>query len=87
MSIDIEQLRRLNEDYTNCTGKAVQRFVCPITLEDNPDEELCDGHILNDAIKKTSRATVIESKRVDNYFGTTIEPDFVTWLNLHTLSP
>src|SRR5262249_26089153 len=52
MAFSAEQLAFLNADYTAVTGKLVQRFVCPITLKDEPEGELCDGHILNDSIKE-----------------------------------
>jgi len=81
MAIDVEELQRLNADYTRVTGKPVRHFVCPITLEDDPNSELCDGHILNAAIRKASRKTVIQRKDVDGYFGTTLEPELIRYLN------
>src|SRR4051812_20592531 len=87
MAFSAEQLSRLNADYTAVSGKLVQRFVCPITLKDEPDGELCDGHILNDSIKAASSKTVVEYKDVDNYFGTTIEPDLVAFLNAIVSTP
>jgi hypothetical protein len=81
MAFSAEQLAVLNADYTAVTGKPVKRFVCPITLKDEPEGELCDGHILNDSIKEASGRTVVEYKDVDNYFGTTLEPDLVAFLN------
>jgi len=85
MAINNAQLDRLNKDYLNLKGTRVSYFVCPVTLLDEP-AELCNGHILNGAIKKASRAKIIQRKDIDNYFGKTIEPDLVEWLNLPTLS-
>jgi hypothetical protein len=87
MAFSAEQLAVLNADYTAVTGKSVQRFVCPITLKDEPGGELCDGHILNDSIKQASGKTVVEYKDVDNYFGETIEPDLVAFLNAPVSTP
>jgi hypothetical protein len=82
MALDNRQLDYLNTDYSTQTGITVQKFVCPITLDDDPNAALCDGHILNQGIKKASRATVIQRKDVDNYFGHTIEPDLVKMLSI-----
>jgi len=87
MSINEEQLSRLNANYSALTGRAVNGFVCPITLLDDAHTELCNGHVLNKGIKKASRATIIQRKDVDNYFGQTIEPDLVTWLNSSVTTP
>ena len=82
MAVDNRQLAYLNTDYSAQTGIIVQEFVCPITLDDDSNAELCDGHILNQGIRKASRATVIQRKDIDNYFGHTIEPDLVKMLNI-----
>jgi hypothetical protein len=87
MAINAHQLERLNADYRALTGKPVENFVCPVTLEDNPTVELCDGHILNRSIKKASRRAVVQRKDVDNYFGHTIEPDLVKYLNIPISTP
>jgi hypothetical protein len=82
MAFSAEQLSRFNADYTAVTGKPVQLFVCPITLKDELGAALCDGHILNSSIKTASRKTVVQRVDVDNYFGRTIEPDLVSFLNV-----
>jgi hypothetical protein len=86
MAFSGQQLRRLNDDYAALTGKTVQRFVCPITLKDEQDAELCDGHILNASIKKAARKTIVQRTDVDNYFGQTLEPDLVAFLNARVSS-
>jgi len=87
MPIDLTQLAKLNEDYLATTGKPVAKFVCPITLDDDPQAELCDGHILNKSIKSASRATVIQRKDVDNFYGRTIEPHLLRLLNTPVSTP
>src|SRR5690349_2210942 len=87
MAYSTEQLALLNKNYLAVTGKPAQHFVCPITLKDEPGGELCDGHILNGSISQASRKTVVEYKDVDNYFGTTIEPDLVAVLNAPVSTP
>ena len=81
MAHNAEQLSRLNANYEAVTGRLVQRFVCPITLRDEPDAVLCDGHVLNDAIDTARRRTVVQRADVDCFFGRTIEPELVTFLN------
>lgn len=81
-----EQIKALRADFEKVTGKTFKRFYCPIMHEDREDVELIDGHIVPQAIKKASRATVIQRKDVDNYFGTTLENDMINHVNLHTLT-
>ncbi len=77
-----EQLKWFANDLQACIGVAPERFLCPILLYDDPKAELCDGHVLNAAIKECSRLKVIQRKDVDNYFGRTIEPDLIKYLNI-----
>lgn len=86
MPVNKRQLDLLNRDYVSWTGKMVQNFVCPITLNDEPSAELCNGHILNEAIGKASRATVVMGKDIDNYFGHKVEAELVEFLNHPFLS-
>lgn len=86
MAINKDQLELLNTDYFSQKGKQVKNFVCPITGDDEPSAELCNGHILNDAIIKASGATIIQYKDIDNYFGRVLENELVKWLNLPLLS-
>lgn len=87
MAIDTVELQRLNEQYRHLTGQTVRNFVCPITLQDRPGDELCKGHILNQNLLRASRAHVIQYKDIDNRFGKSIEPDLVRWLNLPLAKP
>ena len=87
MPFSEEQLRILNADFTAVTGNPVSRFFCPITLRDDLDAVLCDGHILNKSIKTAARKTIVQRQDVDNYYGETIEPDLVAFLNVPEASP
>jgi hypothetical protein len=80
--VSFEELSRLRAEYTAVTGKVGHTFVCPISLRDEPDAELCDGHILNHGLGSASRITVVQRKDIDNYYGHTVEPDLVRLLNL-----
>lgn len=80
---DLEkQLAWFADSYHEETGEHPRRFVCPITLKDEPDAELCDGHILCQSIAGARRDTVPQRKDVDNAFGTLFEGDFVRLVNL-----
>lgn len=78
------ELQQHLDDYCKVVGTASSDFVCPITLE--PCTDLIDGHILNVALRKASRRTVIQCKDVDNYYGSTVEPELVRHLNFNQLS-
>src|SRR5436190_17206370 len=67
--------------YLEATGKAPRRFVCPITLQDDPNAELCNGHILSDRLASASKLTIVQRADVDNRFGSYIERDFVAFAN------
>src|SRR5690242_966394 len=87
MAMDPEELERWKADYEAVTGKPVRRFVCPITLKDDPDAPLCDGHILNHAIQKAARTSVIQREDVDGRFGGTIETELIRFLNTPVAKP
>lgn len=77
-----EQVQILLRDFRIVTGQTFKTFYCPIMHEDCVDVELMQGHILPQAVKIASRATVVQRKDVDNYFGTSIEPDMIAFVNL-----
>ncbi len=87
MPFSEDQLKILNADYAATLRKPVRRFVCPITLRDDPGALLCDGHILNKSIKTAARKTIVQREDVDNYFGKTIEPELVAYLNIPIATP
>jgi hypothetical protein len=73
--------------YQHATAKVPKRFVCPITLRDEPSAELCDGHILCDKLKSASKVTILQREDVDNRFGSLVERDFVTFANFRVAKP
>jgi hypothetical protein len=80
MEVDPQELAKHNADYAAVTGLPLRHFVCPVTLRDDPTVVLCNGHILNHAIAKACRKTVIQYKHVDGHFST-IENELVQFLN------
>lgn len=87
MAVSEAEIEWFAGNWQQVTGQRPKRFVCPITLVDDPTAELCKGHILCDGIKVASRATVIQKKDVDNAFGTLFEGDFVRFVNIPKLGP
>jgi hypothetical protein len=87
MAFNEEQRRIFNEDYTRLTRKPVARFVCPITLRDAADAKLCDGHILNEGIQTAARKSVVQWGDIDHYYGQTVEPELIAYLNTPVASP
>jgi len=82
-----KQIVRFREDYFQATGIRTTGFVCPITLEEVPEEErLCAGHILNDGLGAASSAKVVQFADVDHYYGGTIEPELINFLNFPVMS-
>ncbi len=69
------------DDVEQCSGNRPTSFVCPILLEESAGVELIDGHILPQRLKTAARATVLQRKDVDNFFGHTIEPPLIEFLN------
>ena len=75
---DSELERRIkyyNEDYEQEFGTSCNHFVCPILFKDE-DVEMCRAHIINDALR-TSSKWVPQRKDIDNFYGSAIEADFV----------
>jgi len=82
LTVDPEKLARLIADFNDVTGNNTSRFTCPITLRECDPDELVDGHILNASLTSANRRTVIQYGKVDNFFGTTVEPGFIRYWNL-----
>jgi hypothetical protein len=80
MPVSEQELLEHIEEFQKIRGVPCSSFVCPITLR--IPAELCDGHILNRSIKSATRKTVIQSTKVDNHFGHTIEPYLIKWINM-----
>jgi hypothetical protein len=77
---------RFREDHFGVTGVSPNGFMCPITLQDISVDHLCSGHILNDALGAASSHTVVQFRDVDHYYGGTIEPDLIDFLNFPVMS-
>jgi hypothetical protein len=86
MPISQAALERLRADYFDVTRQEWNEFYCPIMHEHGVGTGLIDGHVLPETLKDASRATVIQRADVDNYFGHTIEPDLIDFLNSETFS-
>jgi hypothetical protein len=81
MSVTEGAIAYFAKRYQEATGKPPERFLCPITLRDDPNAELCYGHILCERLESASKLTVVQRADVDNRFGSFIERDFVTFAN------
>jgi hypothetical protein len=86
MSFDASTIKPFQDDYYALERERPNGFICPITLKDTPYREVCSGHVLNQGIRQASRRTVPQRRDVDNYFGETIEPDLIKYLNFPVLT-
>lgn len=68
-------------DFASCASYRPTDFFCPILLEESPCVELIDGHVLPQSLRTASRATVLQRKDVDNFFGHTVEAELVGFVN------
>jgi len=82
MSIDAQRIEQHLDDYEQVTGKRTELFVCPVTLRECKPSELIDGHILNASLARASRRCIAQYGKVDHFYGSTVEPDLVRFLNL-----
>jgi hypothetical protein len=80
MAADPAEIQSLASAYASCTGQPCSTFFCPILLKEE-NVELCDGHILPQGFRAAGRATVVQRKDVDNFYGTALEPDLIQFLN------
>lgn len=86
MAILDQQIVKFREDYFGLTGESPNGFMCPITLQDISVDRLCAGHILNDALGAASSHRVVQFADIDNYYGGTIEPQLIDFLNFPVMS-
>jgi hypothetical protein len=76
-------IERLRADYVIATGESpFKHFFCPI-LHVDEDVELCAGHVINESIPGSSRKCVVQRKDVDGFFGSIVESDFTTVLEVN----
>lgn len=87
MAIKSIELAAHIADYNAVTNGSASRFICPITLRECEENELINGHILCGKIIAAPRRTVIQYSAVDNYYGQTVEPTVIGFLNLPHLGP
>lgn len=78
---EFDSLEASMDDFENCFGKRPASFFCPILLQESAGVDLIDGHILPQSLRTAARATVLQRKDVDNFFGHTIEPSLIEFLN------
>jgi hypothetical protein len=71
-----QELERLRGDYHRSTGRPFRWFYCPLLFRDD-DVELCKGHVLNQGFVGATRATTVQRKDIDNFYGSFFESDFV----------
>lgn len=82
MAIDQRRLEEHLRDYQETTKSRSDRFICPITLHKCDESELIEGHILNGALRKASRKTVLQYKGIDNFYGMSVEPSVIAFLDM-----
>ncbi|MCE9526744.1 MAG: hypothetical protein K8R36_11900 [Planctomycetales bacterium] len=87
MPVSEEAVAHFANLYLKATGATPRHFVCPITLKDDPEARLCNGHILCKKLKAASRLTIPQRADIDNVFGALIEGEFVNVANLANASP
>jgi hypothetical protein len=72
-------LHDLQADFTEASGAPFKNFYCPILFKDEATD-LSMGHVVNEKIPNSSRATVVQRCDVDNWYGSMFESDFVAFL-------
>ncbi len=81
MSDSIYRTMKYLDDFEKNTGRRPSAFVCPILREESDDVDLIDGHILPQSLRLAARFTVLQRSDVDNFFGRTLEPPLIEFLN------
>jgi hypothetical protein len=74
-----ERLREHGEDFVRADdiGKPFTHFFCPILWVDE-DVRLCMGHVVNQALGRSSKAQVVQRHDVDSWYAGVAEEDFQT---------
>lgn len=75
---------QLNTNFAALGDGPFRHFYCPILHRDD-ETELCLGHIINQSVPSSSRATIPQRKDVDNFYGTYCESSFAQFLRAHDL--
>lgn len=77
MSKSFQQtLDELNADYIRVKGQPPSHFFCPILFRDE-DTELCEAHIINQALPDAPTDWTVQRKDVDNFYGAYFESEFI----------
>jgi hypothetical protein len=79
----LQEVARLNEDYASQGDGPFTHFFFPILLKDE-DVELCMGHVISARIKNCCRATVVQRRDVDAFYGSICEAAFKTIVDVHS---
>jgi hypothetical protein len=72
-------LPAVQADYTDRNGSPFRHFYCPILHRDE-ETDLCMGHVVNEKIANSCRATVVQRSDVDSWYGSMFESDFLALL-------
>lgn len=87
MAIDHTELAKHKADYEKMLLQPTDKFVCPIMYAPVNECDLINGHILNEGFSEASRKTVIQSKRVDHFYGSHVEPALINHMELFKIDP
>src|SRR5262245_19510918 len=79
------EIARLRQNYQEIEGKPFEHFYCPILFRDEKTE-LCEGHVINQAIHDSTRLWVVQRKDVDNFYGRVFESDAVAMVESHEMT-
>ncbi len=69
-------LDALRADYEEVTGQQFDHFYCPMLFRDEAVER-CEAHIVNQAFPNSTRATIVQRKDIDGFYGSRFEAEFV----------
>lgn len=69
------RLDELRNDFAGVEGMPFKHFFCPILWIDEATE-LCLGHVVNKAFRRSSGIRVVQRKDVDGFYGSVVEAQF-----------
>jgi hypothetical protein len=78
-----QRIEECKADYEAYTGNPCNHFVCPILGRDD-DVELCRGHMV---ARGSADIWVPQRKDVDNFFGSVVEADLATIIDVRDQDP
>lgn len=80
------RIEELRADYAAIEGRPFSHFYCPILFKDE-DTPLCQAHIINKAFSDSARASTVQRRDVDNFYGSKFESDFIDIQTFKDASP